>query len=88
MRFGFGAGVDKLLHAPFEQRFGFPLIEAWAMTETGSGGVIAANVEPRKIGTSCFGRPAPEVDVRIVDDSGHDASVGNAGRAAGAAGGR
>ncbi|MBR0841059.1 ATP-dependent acyl-CoA ligase [Bradyrhizobium liaoningense] len=73
VRFGFGAGVDKLLHAPFEERFGFPLIEAWAMTETGSGGVIAANVEPRKIGTSCFGRPAPEVEIRIVDESGNDA---------------
>ncbi len=59
VRFGFGAGVDKLLHAPFEERFGFPLLEAWAMTETGSGGVIAANAEPRKVGTSCFGRPAP-----------------------------
>jgi acyl-CoA synthetase (AMP-forming)/AMP-acid ligase II len=72
VRFGFGAGVDKLLHAPFEQRFGFPLIEAWAMTETGSGGDIAANAEPRKIGTSCFGRPSAAVEVRIVDDAGHD----------------
>jgi acyl-CoA synthetase (AMP-forming)/AMP-acid ligase II len=79
VRFGFGAGVDKLLHAPFEERFGFPLLEAWAMTETGSGGVIAANVEPRKIGTSCFGRPAPEVDVRIVDEGGNDAPVGTPG---------
>lgn len=75
VRFGFGAGVDKLLHAPFEARFGFPLIEAWAMTETGSGGVIAANAEPRKTGTSCFGRPADEVEVRIVDESGNDAAV-------------
>jgi len=72
VRFGFGAGVDKLLHAPFEERFGFPLIEAWAMTETGSGGVIAASVEPRKIGTSCFGRPAAEVEIRIVDERGND----------------
>ncbi|MET4723005.1 acyl-CoA synthetase (AMP-forming)/AMP-acid ligase II [Bradyrhizobium japonicum] len=79
VRFGFGAGVDKLLHAPFEERFGFPLLEAWAMTETGSGGVIAANVEPRKIGTSCFGRPAAEVDIRIVDESGNDAPVGTPG---------
>lgn len=79
VRFGFGAGVDKLLHAPFEARFGFPLIEAWAMTETGSGGVIAANVEPRKIGSSCFGRPAPEVDIRIVDDQGADAPTGMPG---------
>lgn len=75
VRFGFGAGVDKLLHAPFEERFGFPLIEAWAMTETGSGGVIAANAEPRKIGTSCFGRPAGDVEIRIVDASGNDAAV-------------
>jgi len=68
IRFGFGAGVDKQLHGPFEARFGFPLLEAWAMTETGSGGVVAASREPRKIGTSCIGRPAPEVDVRIVDE--------------------
>jgi acyl-CoA synthetase (AMP-forming)/AMP-acid ligase II len=79
VRFGFGAGVDKLLHAPFEERFGFPLLEAWAMTETGSGGVIAANVEPRKVGTSCFGRPAPEVEIRIVDDGGNDVAVGMRG---------
>ncbi len=79
VRFGFGAGVDKLLHAPFEQRFGFPLIEAWAMTETGSGGVIAANVEPRKVGTSCFGRPAADVQVRIVDMAGQDVPVGTPG---------
>jgi len=79
VRFGFGAGVDKLLHAAFEERFGFPLIEAWAMTETGSGGVIAANVEPRKIGTSCFGRPAAEVQIRIVDERGNDAPVGTPG---------
>jgi acyl-CoA synthetase (AMP-forming)/AMP-acid ligase II len=79
VRFGFGAGVDKLLHAPFEERFGFPLIEAWAMTETGSGGVIAASVEPRKVGTSCFGRPAAEIDVRIIDESGNDGPAGTPG---------
>ncbi|WP_420970713.1 ATP-dependent acyl-CoA ligase [Bradyrhizobium sp. B120] len=79
VRFGFGAGVDRLLHAPFEERFGFPLLEAWAMTEPGSGGVIAAHVEPRKVGTSCFGRPAREVEVRIVDDGGNDATAGTPG---------
>ncbi len=28
VRFGFGAGVEPALHAPFEARFGFPLLEA------------------------------------------------------------
>ncbi|MDO7835562.1 AMP-binding protein [Sphingobium sp. HBC34] len=72
VRFGFGAGVTRELHDPFEARFGFPLIEAWAMTETGSGGVIAATAEPRKTGTSCFGRPSADVAIRIVDDAGQD----------------
>lgn len=70
VRFGFGAGVDGKLHAPFEQRFGFPLIEAWAMTETGAGAVVAANGEPRHIGTYCFGRPGPDVETRIISDDG------------------
>jgi acyl-coenzyme A synthetase/AMP-(fatty) acid ligase len=72
VRFSFGAGAPAELHDAFEARFGFPLIEAWAMTETGSGGVISAHREPRKIGTNCFGRPTTEVDIRIVDDSGAD----------------
>jgi len=67
VRFGFGAGVDGKLHAAFENRFGFPLIEAWAMTETGAGAVVAANQEPRHIGTYCFGRPGPGVEYRIVE---------------------
>ncbi|MEJ2408988.1 MAG: AMP-binding protein [Novosphingobium sp.] len=79
VRFGFGAGSPAELHGPFEERFGFPLIEAWAMTETGSGGVISAHREPRKIGTSCFGRPTADVEVRIVDEAGQDVAVDQPG---------
>jgi acyl-CoA synthetase (AMP-forming)/AMP-acid ligase II len=70
VRFGFGAGVDRSLHAPFEARFGFPLLEAWAMTETGAGAVVIANREPRLVGTSCFGREGADVDVKLVADHG------------------
>ena len=79
VRFGFGAGVDKKLHAPFEERCGFPLVEAWACTETGSGGVISAHEEPRHIGTACFGRPCDDVDVRVIDDAGNDVKAGTPG---------
>jgi acyl-CoA synthetase (AMP-forming)/AMP-acid ligase II len=72
VRWGFGAGVDKKLHAPFEARFGFPLVEAWAMTETGAAACIMANREPRHVGTSCFGRAEAFVEVRLVDDEGRD----------------
>lgn len=79
VRFGFGAGVDKKLHAVFEERCGFPLVEAWACTETGSGGVISAHEEPRHIGSACFGRPCKDVEVRLVDDAGVDVPAGTPG---------
>ena len=68
IRFGFGAGVDRRHHAPFEARFGFPLLEAWAMTETGAGAVVIANRDPRQVGTACFGRPEPAVETRVLAD--------------------
>ena len=79
VRFGFGAGVERSLHGAFEARFGFPLLEAWAMTETGAGAVVMANHEPRQIGTSCFGREGPDVDVRLVADHGGDAATDEPG---------
>lgn len=79
VRFGFGAGVDPGQHATFETRFGFPLLEAWAMTETGAGAVIIANREPRLVGQGCFGRAEDKVQYRIVDDAGQDVPVGEKG---------
>lgn len=76
VRWGFGAGVDRKNHAVFEQRFGFPLVEAWAMTETGAAACVMANHEPRHVGTSCFGRPEAFVEVRLVDDEGRDVEEG------------
>lgn len=72
VRFGFGAGVDRSLHASFEARFGFPLLEAWAMTETGAGAVVIANHEPRQVGTSCFGMERGGVQVRLLADDGSE----------------
>ena len=70
VRFGFGAGVDRQHQAVFEERFGFPLLEAWAMTETGSGGCVIASHEPRRVGAACFGRAGPAMEVRIADEAG------------------
>jgi acyl-CoA synthetase (AMP-forming)/AMP-acid ligase II len=79
LRFGFGAGVDPRQHAAFEQRFGVPLLEAWAMTETGAGAVVIADREPRGVGTGCFGRPAPAVEIHIEDETGAPCLPGQAG---------
>jgi acyl-CoA synthetase (AMP-forming)/AMP-acid ligase II len=79
VRFGFGAGVDAALQTAFEARFGFPLIEAWAMTETGAGAVVVASQEPRHVGTRCFGRPGAEIQTRIVADNAHEAEIDEPG---------
>lgn len=79
VRFGFGAGVDRSLHAAFEERFGFPLLEAWAMTETGAGAVVIAHREPRRVGTSCFGREGDDVEVQLVADHGEPAGIDEPG---------
>jgi acyl-coenzyme A synthetase/AMP-(fatty) acid ligase len=79
VRIGFGAGVDRKLHAVFEERFGFPLLEAWAMTETGSAACVMAHREPRHVGTSCFGRADAAMQWRLVDDAGADVATGNPG---------
>ena len=74
VRFGFGAGVDPANHRVFEERFGFALLEAWAMTETGAAATIIANHEPRHVGTKCFGRPQSFVQTRLVNEQGADAA--------------
>src|SRR3954463_4929672 len=70
VRFGYGANANPKDHAAFEARFGFPLIEAWAMTETGGGALIAASREPRHVGTRCIGFPPADLDLRVEEESG------------------
>jgi crotonobetaine/carnitine-CoA ligase len=71
VKFGVGAGVEPQLHEAFETRFGFPLVEVWGMTETGR--LYADSREPRQITTRAFGRPAGDLQARVVDD--HEAEV-------------
>jgi acyl-CoA synthetase (AMP-forming)/AMP-acid ligase II len=70
VRFGLGAGVEPQLHAAFESRFGFPLIEVWGMTETGR--IYADSHEPRQPSTRAFGRPFGGFQARVVDERDQD----------------
>ena len=79
VKFGFGAGVDPKHLQRFEDRFGFPLVEGWAMTETGTYVCITANKEPRHIGTRCIGRAPESVEYRLVDEQGNDVARGEPG---------
>jgi acyl-CoA synthetase (AMP-forming)/AMP-acid ligase II len=77
VRFAIGAGVEPQRHRAFEERFGFPLIEIWGMTEMVRA--IIDNQLPREVGTRAFGRATPGVEVRVVDDNDTDRPVGQEG---------
>jgi crotonobetaine/carnitine-CoA ligase len=78
VRFGFGAGVEPQLHAAFEARFGFPLVEVWGMTEF-CRVLSTATSADRKVGTRAFGRAEPGLDVKVVDDRDQDVADGTPG---------
>ena len=77
VKFGLGAGVEPELHAAFEERFGFPLIEVWGMTETGR--IYSDCVEPRQITTRAFGRPFGRLEARVADDRNQEVARGTEG---------
>ncbi len=79
VRFGYGANVNPKDHAAFEARYGFPLVEGWAMTETGAGALISAKGEPRQIGARCLGTLPPGLEIRLVDERGNDVAEGAPG---------
>lgn len=74
VKFALCAGVEPSLHAAFEERFGFPLIEMWAMSETGR--LITAHVEPRQVHTRAFGRSQPGEEARVADENGDEQPAG------------
>ncbi len=76
-RFAFCAGIEPGHHAAFEERFGLPVVEFWAMTETGR--VLTDCTEPRRVGTRSFGRAVPGLEARVVDEEGKDCPDGAPG---------
>ena len=77
VRFAFGAGCEPQLHAAFEARFGFPLLEGWGMTEMVR--ILIDSAEPRQVGTRAIGTAVAGIDVRVVDDQDQDVADGAPG---------
>ncbi|MEM8862052.1 MAG: AMP-binding protein, partial [Chloroflexota bacterium] len=77
VKLGIGAGLEPTLHQPFEERFGFPLVELWGMTEFCR--ILTDNHEPRQIDTRAIGRPQPGLEVRVVNHDDEDVPVGQPG---------
>lgn len=77
VKFGQGAGVDPSVREAFEARFGFPLIEAWGMTETSRA--IQNSSLPRDVTGRSFGRPRPPWEVMVADENDRPLPFGTPG---------
>jgi crotonobetaine/carnitine-CoA ligase len=77
VRFALCAGIEPTHHRVFEERFGFPVVEMWAMSETGR--LISDNHEPRSIHTRAFGRANRWVEARVVDEHDREVPAGTQG---------
>jgi acyl-coenzyme A synthetase/AMP-(fatty) acid ligase len=78
-RFVFAPGVDAAQRAAFEARYGVTVVDGWAMTETGGGGITdTAGLSAIPAGR-CIGRPRDGMEWRIVDAAGQDVATGQAG---------
>ena len=79
VRFAFAPGVDVRHRATFEERYRIPIVEAWAMTETGGAAATTTSREPAGFGARCVGRPSEGMEYRLVDDQGADVALGKPG---------
>ncbi|MEP2533140.1 AMP-binding protein [Shimia sp.] len=77
IEFAVGAGVEPTIHQAFEDRFGFPLIEVWGMTEMCR--ILADCHAPRSVHTRAMGRPQAGLDVRVVDEMDTEVARGTPG---------
>ena len=84
MKFCTSAPFSAALKAEVLKRWPGGLIEYYGMTEGGGGGVLHAHEHPDKLHT--VGKPAPGVDVRIIDDEGRELPVGGVGEIVGRSG--
>jgi len=72
------SGIPPLIHKAWEERFGVPVYEIYASTETTADIAVTTDMD-RKVGTACIGRPVPYRQVRIVDENDVDVPPGEVG---------
>jgi acyl-CoA synthetase (AMP-forming)/AMP-acid ligase II len=79
VKFSLGPGVDAQHKIDFEARYNIPIVEAWAMTETGGRATTSTAADDYTPGMRCIGRPRAGMQFMIVDDEGNEVDQGKPG---------
>ncbi len=80
VRYCVHVGIPAVVHQDLVDRWGFPWLEGYGMTETGL--VIAMPPErgDAMTGSGSIGLPCPDVQIRVVDDADADVQAGQPGQ--------
>jgi crotonobetaine/carnitine-CoA ligase len=79
VRFGLQIGISKDLHAAMTERWGFPWMEGYGLTETGLVVGMPPGDAERMTGSGSIGLPVPGAEARVVADDGAEAPTGEPG---------
>jgi crotonobetaine/carnitine-CoA ligase len=79
LRLAIHLGIPKTLHASMDERWGFPWIEAYGLTETCLIVGVPPHDRARFVGTGSIGIPCPEAAVRVINSAGIPAKPGEPG---------
>lgn len=73
------SAIPPDLHAELERRWGVPWYESFGMTETGGDIRVLPPDHDETVGTACIGRPIPEREAMIVDETDRPVPRGTTG---------
>jgi crotonobetaine/carnitine-CoA ligase len=79
VRFAIQAHIAPELHAAMDERWGFPWLENYGMTEAGLIARVPVELADRVRATGSAGPPAPGVELRILGEDDADVPPGTAG---------
>jgi crotonobetaine/carnitine-CoA ligase len=82
VRFALQVGVPTAQHAAINERWGFPWVEGYGLTETGLVIAMPLAEERRMVGSGSIGLPVPGAEVRLVDEAGAAVPPGEPGEIA------
>ncbi len=75
VKFALQIGVPTASQAELHERWGFPWVEGYGLSETGLVVGMPLECGDAMTGSGSIGIPCPEVHVRISDDEGNDTAV-------------
>jgi crotonobetaine/carnitine-CoA ligase len=79
VRFALQIGIPAHLHRSMEERWGFPWVEGYGLTETGLVVSMPLAFAGEMTGSGSIGLPCPEVEARVVDAEGNVLGLGGIG---------